>query len=103
VKVAGRIQRVLTGHSPVALLHAVTHEGHEIKLEVDVGDVLVIDWHAFPIADAPAPASTETESADASADADEAAELDAEEDSSLDPNQIAPTPGAMVRRILGLA
>ena len=34
--VVARVQRVLTGHSPVAMIHAVDEHGHEHRLEVPV-------------------------------------------------------------------
>ena len=56
--VIARVLRVLTGHSPTALLHAADAHGHEHKLEVPVdavrsvvpGHVLVLQWsvHALP-------------------------------------------------------
>ena len=59
MKLAGRIKRVLAGHSPVALVHAVTSAGHELKMElpaadvvgVVVGDVLVVDWFTIHLDD----------------------------------------------------
>lgn len=52
--VVARVQRVLTGHSPVAMIHAVDEHGHEHRLEVPVeaarevaaGSVLVLQWSA---------------------------------------------------------
>ena len=52
--VVARVQRVLTGHSPVAMIHAVDEHGHEHRLEVPVeaarevaaGNVLVLQWSA---------------------------------------------------------
>ncbi len=64
--VVARVQRVLTGHSPVAMIHAVDEHGHEHRLEVPVeaarevaaGSVLVLQWsaHGLPgvISDGPA-------------------------------------------------
>ncbi len=59
MRVAARVLRVLSGHTAVTLVHAVTGEGHEIKLEVASadaaevrrGDVLVLDWqtHRVPV------------------------------------------------------
>lgn len=56
--VVARVLRVLTGHSPIALIHAVDKHGHEQKLEVPVeaarevsaGSVLVLQWsvHVLP-------------------------------------------------------
>ena len=52
--VVARVLRVLTGHSPIAMIHAVDKHGHEQKLEVPVeaarevaaGSVLVLQWSA---------------------------------------------------------
>lgn len=55
-----RIARVLAGNSPVARIHAINTEGHELRLEVPVaaaqealpGRVLVLQWslHDLPAA-----------------------------------------------------
>ena len=101
MKVAGRIRRVLSGHSPVALVHAVTAEGHELKLEVPsaevvgvgAGDLLVVDWYAFHLDDVvvedAAPASPP-----------ETADSTAVETPETPPEEV--TPVASVRRMLGL-
>lgn len=56
--VVARIQRVLAGHSPTAMIVAVDENGHEHKLEVSiesirraaVGQILVLQWsiHGLP-------------------------------------------------------
>jgi hypothetical protein len=56
--VVARVLRVLTGHSPTAMIHAVDEHGHEHKLEVpsestrgvEVGRLLVLQWsvHSLP-------------------------------------------------------
>lgn len=56
--VVARIQRVLVGHSPTAMIVAVDEHGHEHKLEVPVdsireaaaGRILVLQWsvHGLP-------------------------------------------------------
>ena len=100
MKLAGRIQRVLAGHSPVALVHAVTADGHELKLEVpasDVvgvgaGDILVVDWFTFHLDDAvmEPPLITETPASD---EPPSTAAASTPEET---------TPVASVRRMLGL-
>lgn len=56
MKVAARIQRILAGDAPVALVHACTPEGHDIKIEVPMtqldhrtapGDILLVEWTIF--------------------------------------------------------
>ena len=59
--VVARVLRVLTGHSPIALIHAVDKHGHEQKLEVPVeaarevaaGSVLVLQWSVHVLPDVP--------------------------------------------------
>jgi hypothetical protein len=56
--VIARVLRVLTGHSPTSMIHAVDEHGHEHKLEVpsestrgvEVGRLLVLQWsvHGLP-------------------------------------------------------
>lgn len=56
--VVARVLRVLTGHSPTAMIHAVDEHGHEHKLEVpsestrgvEAGRLLVLQWsvHSLP-------------------------------------------------------
>ena len=62
MKVAARITRVLAGDSPVALLHATTAQGHDIKIEVATesldsravpGDILLVEWVIFQNFDTP--------------------------------------------------
>ncbi|MEZ4429258.1 MAG: hypothetical protein R3A51_16415 [Nannocystaceae bacterium] len=63
MKLAARLRRVLTGHSPVAFLHAVTVDGLELKLEVPAeeirtaapGDLLIVDWSVFQLDERPSP------------------------------------------------
>lgn len=59
--VVARVLRVLGGHSPTGMIHAVGEHGHEQKLEVPVestrdvapGDILVLQWsvHRIPSVD----------------------------------------------------
>lgn len=64
--VVARVLRVLTGHSPIALIHAVDKHGHEQKLEVPVeaarevsaGSVLVLQWSAHVLPDVPGDGAT---------------------------------------------
>lgn len=62
MKVAARITRVLSGDSPVALIHATTAQGHDIKIEVATesldsrtvpGDILLVEWVIFQNFDTP--------------------------------------------------
>jgi hypothetical protein len=56
--IVARVLRVLTGHSPTAMIHAIDEHGHEHKLEVPVestrdatpGRILVLQWsvHGLP-------------------------------------------------------
>ena len=74
--VVARVQRVLTGHSPVAMIHAVDEHGHEHKLEVPSsqaadlapGAVLVLHWsvHRLPDTLAQSPANETTPRTDSS-------------------------------------
>lgn len=60
--VVARVLRVLRGHSPTAMIHAVDKNSHEHKLEVPVestrdvtaGQILVLQWsvHDIPGVDA---------------------------------------------------
>lgn len=58
--IVARIRRVLTGHSPTALIHAVDENNHEQRFEVPVeqtrdaapGRVLVIQWSVHGLPDA---------------------------------------------------
>lgn len=57
--IVARVRRILSGHSPTALLHAVDADGHEHKLEVPAdqtralspGQVLVMHWSVHDLAD----------------------------------------------------
>ena len=106
MKAAGRIRQVLSGHSPVALLHAVTGDGHELKLEVPaaavagvaVGDVLVLDWHVFRLDDAVLD-DMSTDSAIEPTTGDDAVPDAATVAEATDPE---PRSGATVRHLLGL-
>lgn len=60
--VVARVQRLLGGHSPTAMIVAVDEHGHELKLEVPIestrdvaaGRLLVLQWsvHGLPGGDA---------------------------------------------------
>ena len=115
MKMAARIRRVLTGHSPVALVHAVTGDGLELKLEVPakdaigvgLGDVLVLEWDTFHLDDAPPiEALDEPLKGDSEElvidDASAAAEV-SDSDPATVTSAVAPsTSHATVRRMLGL-
>ena len=132
MKLAARLRRVLTGHSPVAFLHAVTVDGLELKLEVPAaevrtaapGDLLIVDWSVFQLDEqpslptAPEPAASVVEAPPSEAPPSER-ETDAAQDTSTTPSapsaqpsptEPAPTdtsrdpssPGDEIRRLLGL-
>ncbi len=73
MKIVARVKRVLKGDSPIALLHGVTEDGHEVKLEVERHQtegiernaILVIDWYTYDLPALPDPPGENTEPTEA--------------------------------------